>query len=426
MRHRWVICSLLFTGATINYVDRQVLAVLKPTLQAQLGWSEIGYGNIVTAFQAAYALGMLGVGRFIDRVGTRVGLATTAAFWAFATMAHALAGGVLGFAAARVALGLGEAGMFPAAGKAVAEWFPRRERAFATGLFNSGTNVGPIVCPLLAPWLVGAVGWRATFVVMGALALAWIVPWLATYRPPEEHPRISPDELRALHAERAPGAARLSWGALLGHREAWAIALGKLLTDPIWWLYLFWIPDFLHRNHGLDLKGLGPPLVTIYLLSFFGGIGGGWLSSRLIRRGWSTNAARKTTMLVGALAVLPILGAARTTSLWTAVALIGLAVGGHQAFSANLLTLPSDLFPVSSVASVMGIGGMGGAIGGIVIAQTAGRILQLTGSYHTLFVLAASAYPIALAVIHWLSPRLAPVSLPAPAPPAPLVEGGVT
>ena len=419
MRHRWVICSLLFAGATINYIDRQVLAVLKPTLQAQLGWSEIGYGNIVTAFQAAYAVGMLGVGRFIDRVGTRRGLGSTAAFWAVATMAHAADTSVLGFSLARVALGLGEAGMFPAAGKAVAEWFPPRERAFATGLFNSGTNVGPILCPLLAPWLVATVGWRGTFVAMGALALLWIAPWLAAYRPPELDPRVSPEELRALRGDGPPAAARLPWRALLTHRQAWAIALGKLITDPIWWLYLFWIPDFLHRNHGLDLKRLGPPLVTIYFLSFFGGIGGGWLSSRLIHRGWSTNAARKTTMLVAALAVLPILGAAHTTSLWTAVGLIGLAVGGHQAFSANLLTLPSDLFPLSSVASMMGIGGMGGAIGGIVIAQTAGHILQVTGSYHALFVMAASAYLVALAVIQLLTPRLVPVVVRAPARGAP-------
>jgi ACS family hexuronate transporter-like MFS transporter len=414
MRHRWVICSLLFAGATINYIDRQVLAVLKPTLQAQLGWSEIGYGNIVTAFQAAYAIGMLGVGRFIDRVGTRAGLAFTAAFWAFATIAHAAAGSLLGFSVARVALGLGEAGMFPAAGKAVAEWFPPRERSFATGLFNSGTNVGPILCPLLAPWLVTTVGWRGTFVAMGALALLWIVPWLWLYQPPERHVGVPPEELRALRSTQAPATTKLPWRTLLTHRQAWAIALAKLITDPIWWLYLFWIPDFLHRNHGLDLKRLGPPLMTIYFLSFFGGIGGGWLSSRLIQRGWSTNAARKTTMLIAAIAVLPILGAARTTSLWTAVGLIGLAVGAHQAFSANLLTLPSDLFPLSSVASMMGIAGMGGAIGGILIAQTAGRILQVTGSYHTLFILAASAYLVALAVIHLLSPRLAPAVVLAP------------
>ncbi|HXK16811.1 MAG TPA: MFS transporter, partial [Polyangiaceae bacterium] len=379
-------CFLLFAGATINYVDRQVLAVLKPTLQHELHWSEVSYGNIVTAFQAAYAVGMLLVGRFIDRVGTRVGLATTAAFWALATMAHALASSVIGFSAARVALGLGEAGMFPAGGKAIAEWFPRKERSFAMSLFNSGTNVGPIVCPLLAPWLVGSFGWRWTFVAMGALALAWIVPWLALSR------HATPNELAELRGEPAPTTRKIPWRALLTHRQAWAIFLGKLLSDPAWWLYLFWIPDFLSRNHGLNLKRLGPPLVTIYLVSAFGGVAGGWLSSWLIRRGWTTNAARKTAMLAAAVAVVPVIGAASATKLWTAVALVSLAVAAHQAFSANLLTLASDMFPVSSVASVMGLGGMGGAIGGIVIAQTAGHLLQLTGSYHVLFVLAASAY----------------------------------
>ncbi|HVU50970.1 MAG TPA: MFS transporter [Polyangia bacterium] len=400
MRNRWVICSLLFAGATINYVDRQVLAVLKPTLQAELGWSEVGYGHIVTAFQAAYAVGMLLVGRFIDRVGARAGLAATAAFWALATMAHAAARGVLGFSAARAALGLGEAGLFPAGGKAIAEHFPQRERSLAMGLLNAGTNVGPIACPLLAPWLVSTVGWRGTFVAMGALALAWIAPWRAVCPPPRPDPR--------------PAGERELWGwrRLLAHREAWAIALAKLITDPVWWLYLFWIPDFLHRAHGLDLRHLGPPLVAIYALSFFGGIAGGGLSSRLLRRGWSPNAARKTAMLVAAVAVLPILrlGAARGTSLWTAVGILGLAVGAHQAFSANLLTLPSDLFPLPSVASMMGLGGMGGAIGGIVIAQTAGHILELTGSYHALFVMAAAAYFVALGLLHALSPRLAPVA----------------
>jgi ACS family hexuronate transporter-like MFS transporter len=404
MRHRWVICSLLFTGATINYVDRQVLAVLKPTLQAQLGWSEIGYGNIVTAFQAAYAVGMLLVGRFIDRVGTRAGLAISAAFWAAATMAHAGASGVLGFSAARAALGIGEAGLFPSGGKAIAEHFPQRERSFAMGFFNSGTNVGPIVCPLLAPVLVETVGWRGTFVVMGALALVWIVPWLAFTRSP---PRAAFGGPAPAVAPAGP-AERIPWRTLVSRREAWVLFLGKVITDPIWWLYLYWIPDFLHRNHGLDLRRMGPPLMMIYLLSFFGGIAGGWLSSRLIARGWSVNAARKTAMLVAALAVLPILGAAHTSSLWTAVGLVGLAVGAHQAFSANLLTLPSDLFPASSVASIMGVGGLGGGLGGILIAQTAGHILQATGSYHVLFIMAASAYLVALVAIHLLVPRLAP------------------
>jgi ACS family hexuronate transporter-like MFS transporter len=396
---------MLFACATINYVDRQVLAVLKPTLQAELGWSEVGYGNIVTAFQAAYALGMLLVGRFIDRVGTRAGLATASAFWAFATMAHAAASGVVGFSVARAALGLGEAGLFPSGGKAIAEHFPQRERAFAMGVFNSGTNVGPILCPLLAPVLVAVVGWRGTFVVMGALALVWIVPWLA----------LTGASRSGLATPPPP---KVPWRALVVHREAWVLFLGKIITDQIWWLYLFWIPDFLHRTQGLDLRRMGPPIMAIYLLSFFGGIAGGWLSSRLIQRGWSINAARKTTMLLGALAVLPVLrlGATPAPSLWTAVGILGLAVGAHQAFSANLLTVPSDLFPASSVASIMGIGGLGGGLGGIIIAQTAGRILQVTGSYHALFIMAASAYLVALAAVHLLVPRLTPVAALALAP----------
>jgi ACS family hexuronate transporter-like MFS transporter len=401
MRNRWVICSMLFACATINYVDRQVLAVLKPTLQAELGWSEIGYGNIVTAFQAAYAVGMLLVGRFIDRVGTRAGLASASAFWAFATMAHAAASGVLGFSVARAALGLGEAGLFPSGGKAIAEHFPQRERSFAMGFFNSGTNVGPIVCPLLAPILVAAVGWRGTFVVMGALALGWIVPWLAIADAPSRSGLAT------------PATPRIPWRALVVHRQAWVLFLGKIITDQVWWLYLFWIPDFLHRTQGLDLRRMGPPIMAIYLLSFFGGIAGGWLSSRLIQRGWSINTARKTTMLLAALAVIPVvrLGAAPAPSLWTAVGILGLAVGAHQAFSANLLTIPSDLFPASSVASVMGIGGLGGGLGGIIIAQAAGRILELTGSYQTLFIFAASAYLVALAAVHLLVPRLTPVAV---------------
>jgi ACS family hexuronate transporter-like MFS transporter len=409
VRHRWVICALLFAAATVNYIDRQVLAVLKPTLQAELGWSEIGYGNVVTAFQAAYAVGMLLMGRFMDRAGTRVGFALSAAFWALATAAHALAGGVGGFATARLALGLGESGMFPAGARAVAEWFPRRERALALGLFNAGTNVGPIVCPLVAPWLVREVGWRGTFVALGALALVWIVPWWIAYRSPERHAAVSPDERRALERDRAAPVTGLPWRALFQHRQIWAVALAKLITDPVWWLYLFWIPDFLHRTHGLELKSLGPPLVVIYLMALLGSVAGGWLSSRLLRRGWTTNAARKATMLLAALAILPVAGVARATSLGTAVALLGLAMGAHQAFSANLLTLPSDLFPLSSVGSAIGVAGTAGALGGVLIAQVAGRVLQVTGSYQVLFAYAAIAYLAALGLIQVLLPRLAPV-----------------
>jgi ACS family hexuronate transporter-like MFS transporter len=401
VRHRWVICALLFAAATVNYIDRQVLAVLKPALQPELGWSEVGYGNIVTAFQAAYAVGLLLVGRFMDRMGTRVGFALSATFWALATAAHALAGGVASFAAARVALGLGESGMFPAGARAVAEWFPRRERAFALSLFNAGTNVGPILCPLMAPGLVRAVGWRGTFVAMGALALAWVGPWLAAFRPAagEREPR---------HA--SPGAT-VSWRALLAHRQMWAIALAKLVTDPVWWLYLFWIPDFLHRNHGLELGRMGPPLVAIYGLALLGGVAGGWLSSRLLARGVSTNVARKVAMLLAALAVVPVVGASRTASLPAAVAVLGVAMGAHQAFSANLLTLPSDLFPLRCVGTAVGIAGTAGAVGGILIAQAAGRVLQVTGSYHVLFAYAGGAYLAALGLIQVLSPRLEPVEV---------------
>jgi ACS family hexuronate transporter-like MFS transporter len=393
MRGRWAICALLFAAATINYVDRQVLAVLKPTLAHELGWNDVAYGNVVTAFQAAYAVGLVLAGRLVDRVGTRVGFALTAGLWAVATAAHGLARGATSFATARLALGLGESGMFPAGARAIAEHFPRRERAFAIGLFNSGTNVGPIVCAAVAPALVRALGWRGTFVALGAVSALWLGPWLSLYRTP-------------VSAEVATPA--LPWRALLASRHAWGIALAKLMTDPIWWLYLFWIPDFLHRTHGLDLQHMGAPLATIYGLAFVGTIGGGWLSSRLISRGWSVGAARKTAMLLAALAVLPIVGAARATSLWTAVLVIGVAVAGHQAFSANLLTLPSDLFPVASVGSMMGLAGMAGAVGGIAMAQTAGRVLQVTGSYQPLFVVAATAYLAALGMIQLLCGRLVP------------------
>jgi ACS family hexuronate transporter-like MFS transporter len=394
-RQRWAICALLFAAATINYVDRQVLAVLKPTLQAELGWNDVTYGDLVTAFQAAYAVGLLLVGRLIDRVGARVGFALTAAAWSLATAAHALARGVTSFAVARLALGLGESGMFPAGARAVAEHFSRRERALAIGLFNAGTNVGPIVCALAAPALVRVVGWRGTFVAMGAASLLWVGPWLALTRPRGQRAVASPPNDRTA---RAP----LAWRALLASPQARGIALAKLMTDPVWWLYLFWIPDFLHRRHALDLQHMGLPLATIYALAFAGTIGGGWLSSHLIGRGWPTLRARKTAMLLAAVAVLPVIEAARTTSLATAVVVIGVAAAAHQAFSANLLTLPSDLFAVSSVASVIGLAGTAGALGGIAMAQTAGHVLQLTGSYEPLFAGAATAYLAALGVIQLL------------------------
>ena len=409
-RYRWLVCALLFTAATVNYVDRQVIGVLKPVLSHELGYSEVDYGNIVTAFQGAYALGMLTMGRLMDRLGTRRGFALAVGFWSLAAMAHAFATTVTGFSIARFALGIGEAGMFPASLKTVAEWFPKRERALAIGIFNSGTNIGAIVCPLVVPWLTYHWGWHAAFVVTGSLGAFWLVVWWVLYRPLAEHPRVGEEERAYILQGREAPSPPVAWSSLLTHRQTWAYALAKFLTDPFWWLYLFWIPDFLHKKHGLNLLQIGAPLVVIYLLSDLGSVAGGWLSSRLITRGFSVNRARKTALLVCALAVVPILFASRVESLWQAVLLVGLATAAHQGFSANLLTLPTDLFPTRAVGSAVGIGGMAGAIGGMFIAQAAGHILALTGSYTSLFACAACAYLLALGVIHALVPNLSPVT----------------
>ncbi len=408
---RWVVCGLLFLATTINYIDRQVLGILAPELQHRIGWNEIQYGYIVMGFQAAYALGLLLSGRLLDVLGVRLGFAAAIVVWSLAAMAHALARTPLGFGLARVSLGLGEAANFPAAIKSVAEWFPKRERAFATGLFNGGSNVGAIVAPAIVPWIALNWGFEAAFLVTGAIGFFWLALWLWLYRPPEEHPRLSPAELAYIRSDPEEPAARLPWLSLVTYRETWAFALGKFLTDPVWWFYLYWIPKFLNEQHGLTLAGLGAPLITIYLVADVGSIAGGWLSSRLIRRGFSTNAARKTAMLVCALAVTPIVFAARVSDLWTAVALIGLAAAAHQGFSANLFTLASDVFPRRAVASVVGFGGMFGSIGGMLVATLTGWILQATHSYVTIFVCAGGAYLVALGVIHALAPRLAPLSL---------------
>ena len=413
-RVRWVVCALLFAATTINYVDRQVLGILAPDLQRSLGWSEVQYGYIVTAFQAAYALGLLFVGRLMDRFGSRLGYAVAVAFWSVAAMAHALARSAFGFGVARFALGLGESGNFPVAIKTVAEWFPKRDRAFATGLLNSGTNIGAIVAPLVVPPLALAFGWRWAFVATGALGLGWLVLWLRVYHPPASHPRMSPAELAYIHRDPADaeGGGEIRWARLLPHRQTWAVAVGKLLTDPVWWFYLYWLPKFLNEHHGLTLAKMGLPLVTVYLLSDAGSIAGGWLSSSLLRRGWSVNAARKTTLLVCAIAVTPIAFASQVTNLWGAVGLVGLAAAAHQGWSANMFTLASDMFPRRAVGSVVGIGGMAGAVGGMVVATATGYLLQLTGSYVPVFVAASLTYLFALLLVHALAPTLQPVDTP--------------
>jgi MFS transporter, ACS family, hexuronate transporter len=428
--YRWVICALLFFAATINYVDRQVISILKPTLQGEFGWSEIDYADIIFAFQAAYAIAFLFAGRMIDWLGTKKGFTLAIVVWSVAAIAHAEAAvfgpaaaailavvgltysaSVAGFIFARLALGFGEAGNFPAAIKVVAEWFPKRERALATGLFNSGTNVGALVAPLVVPWITLQWGWYWAFVITGALGFLWLFLWIPFYDAPEKISRVSSAELAHIRSDPPDPPVKIPWTQLLRYRQTWAFALGKFLTDPVWWLYLFWIPDFLNRNYQIDLKTIGPPLVAIYLVADVGSIGGGWLSSTLLKRGWSVNAGRKVAMLVCALAVVPIMFASGARDLWVAVALVGLAASAHQGWSANLFTLTSDMFPRQAVGSVVGLGGFAGAVGGMLIAKITGYILEQTHSYVLIFFMAAFAYLLALAVIHVLVPRMEPVKL---------------
>ncbi|WP_298093369.1 MFS transporter [uncultured Sphingomonas sp.] len=408
-RYRWGICALLFAATAINYVDRQMIGVLKPTISAELGWSETTYADVIFWFQAAYAIGYLSFGRIVDLVGARIGYTVAFIIW---TLGHTLCGFVgnaFQFSVARFILGVGESGNFPAGLKAVSEWFPARERAFATGVFNAGANVGAIITPLIVPVITIAYGWRMAFIITGVVSLVWLVAWLAMYRRPREHAKLGAAELALIESDPADPVTPISWGRLLRYRETWAFALGKFLIDPVWWLFLFWTPDFLAKTYDLDLLSFGPPLVAIYLISDAGSVLGGWSSSRLMKRGLSANAARKLTMLACAFLVMPIMFAQYASNLWVAVGIIGLATAAHQAFSANLLTLPSDMFPRAAIGSVVGIGGTMGAIGGMLMSKFTGYILETTGSYTPIFVVAGSAYLIAIIVIHLLSPRLARV-----------------
>jgi MFS transporter, ACS family, hexuronate transporter len=410
-RYRWVICGVLLLGVTKNYMDRGVLGVLNVTLQHRFGWGEIDYSKLVVAFQAAYAVGLLLTGRIIDRLGTRTGYALAMAFWSIASMCTAIGSSLAAFAICRVALGFGEAAVFPASIKAVTEWFPKKERALATGIFNAGTNIGAILTPLVVPPIVAIWEWRGAFISVGALGFLWLILWLAIYRRPEEHSSVTQAELDHIQGDREAPAPRTRWSVLFPLRQTWAFAVGKLLIDPVWWFYLFWLPSFLQRKHGLTLKQIGIPIMVVYLISDVGSVAGGWLSSHLIKKGKSVNAARKLTMLVCAIAVVPVVVAYRIESLWAAVLLIGLATAAHQGFSANLFTLTADMFPSHAVGSVVGIGGMCGALGGLFISIVVGQALQRSGSYQIPFLIAASAYLVALLLIHTLSPRLEPAKL---------------
>jgi ACS family hexuronate transporter-like MFS transporter len=410
--YRWTICALLFFATTINYIDRQILGLLAPVLQKEIGWNEIEYGYIVTAFQAAYAIGLALFGWFIDKYGTKIGYALSITGWSIAAMAHALATTVFGFGLARFGLGLSESGNFPAAIKATAEWFPKKERALATGIFNSGANIGAVVAPAVVPWLTVTYGWQAAFIATGALGFLWLILWYLFYDTPEKRKGVAPEELQYIHSDPPePPMEKVPWLRLLKYPQAWAFVIGKFLTDPIWWFYLYWLPKFLNKTYGLTLTELGLPLIVIYTMTCVGSIGGGWLSGRFMKRGWPINRARKLVMLICALCVVPIVTASQVSDLWLAVLLIGLAAAAHQGWSANIFTTASDMFPKRAVGSIVGLGGMAGSIGGLLFAPFIGYVLEWTGSYFLPFVISGSAYLIALAIFHGLAPKMKPVEL---------------
>jgi ACS family hexuronate transporter-like MFS transporter len=411
-RYRWVICAILFFATTINYMDRQVLGILAPTIQREIQWSEAEYGAIVSWFTLAYAFGYLGAGRLMDRIGTRMGFSIAVVFWSLSAMAHSLARSVTGFSLARLALGVGESGNFPASIKTVAEWFPVRERALATGIFNAGTNVGAIITPLVVPWIALNWGWRTAFIAVGSLGFIWLAFWLAIYRRPAEHPRLGKAELAYIQSDAPDAPATIRWSRMLRRRETWAFAIGKFMTDPIWWFYLYWLPKFLDARYGIKLAQVAAPLIVIYLLADVGSVGGGWLSGALIKRGWTVNAARKTAMLIAALLILPTTFAPAAQGLWLSVSIVGVAAAAHQWWSANIFTLTSDMFPNQAVGTVVGIGGFAGAMGGVLFQRVTGLVLQANGNnYVPIFIVCGLAYVSALGIIHLLVPRVQRVDI---------------
>jgi len=421
---RWTICVLVFFATTINYLDRQVIAILKPILEKEIGLTEIDYGYIVMAFQVAYAVGMIFAGRLIDAVGTRLGYALSLIFWSIAAMLHAFARGAFSFGVFRAMLGLAESGNFPAAIKTVAEWFPKKERALAAGIFNSGANVGALLAPVVVPWLAYHLGWQSAFFLVGAIGFIWLIFWFMWYQIPEKSKKLTPEELAYIKSdkdEQQDNEEKVSWWKLLRFPQTWAFVIGKFLTDPVWWFYLFWIPSWLAtvRGTGLDLKNFGLPMVVIYTATTIGSIGGGWFSSFLISKGLPVYKSRKIAMLIFALLVVPIVFTqSEGVGLWMAILLISLAAASHQAWSANIFTTVSDMFPKKVVSSVTGLGGMAGAVGGTLVAFFAGHLLEfykikghIETGYTIMFVIAGSAYLIAWLVFYLLAPRMKRVEL---------------
>ncbi|MGH9733221.1 MAG: MFS transporter [Candidatus Acidiferrales bacterium] len=408
---RWVICSLLFFATVIAYVDRGVIGYLKQFLETTVGFNDIQYGNMTGAFLLAYGLGFVFAGRFTDLLGTKKGFAIAITLWSVAAMLPGAAHSAFGFGVALFLLGLAEAANFPACIKTVAEWFPKRERALATGVFNAGANIGNIIVPVAVTFLTFAFSWRGAFVVTGALGFVWLGLWLWLYSKPEEHRWIAPAEIAFIQSEPEEKTLQVRWKNLFPRKETWAFAIGKFLTDPIWWFYLFWLPGYLQTRFHLNLRQSEAPVMAVYVLSIGGSIGGGWISSALLKRGRAVNFARKTALLICALAVVPVIVAPFSNRLWLVVGLVGLAAAAHQGWSANLFTLPSDTFPKAAVASVVGIGGTMGAAGGYLMQKATAHIVQSTHSYVPLFAFSCSAYLLALLVIQTLSPRLKPAQL---------------
>jgi ACS family hexuronate transporter-like MFS transporter len=405
--YRWTVCALLFVATTINYIDRQVLGILAPTLQRELHWSESDYGDIVSWFSFAYAFGFLAAGRIMDWIGVRRGLAAAVVAWSLAAIGHAFARTAAGFSFARAMLGIGESGIFPGSIKAVAQWFPQRERALATGIFNAGTNTGAIITPLLVPWITLRWGWQWAFIATGLLGFVWLVLWIPLYK---ETPSgsLSPTDV----SDRSHRPVSVPWLSLFGYRQTWAFIFGKLMADPIWWFYLYWLPKFLDAKYGVQLAQLAMPIIVIYLIADVGSVGGGWMSSALIKRGWSVNRARKTVMLAMALLIVPTTFVSQAPGMWASVIIVGIAAAAHQGWSANVYTLASDMFPKSAVGSVVGIGAFAGAMGGVAFQRITGRVLQANGSDYTpIFVVCGLAYILAWTIIHVLAPRLEPARL---------------
>jgi MFS transporter, ACS family, hexuronate transporter len=410
---RWIICALLFAATVINYIDRTVISVLEPELRKVVGWTDSQWGYIGASFMLSYAFGFAFSGWLMDKIGTRIGFTIALIIWSIAAAGHAFARTVGGFMLARFLLGLGESGNYPAAIKTIAEWFPKRERAFATGIINAGTNVGATISPAIVPLIYVYEGWQAAFIVTGLAGMIWVLFWWPIYRQPQEHPWLSPQELSYIESDPPDPPVRIPWRRLLTYPQVWAFAIAKALTDSIWWFYLFWFAPFMAEQFDVDIKTIGWPMVTVYLMADIGSVLGGLQSSWLLGRGWSTNAARKTAMLTYAILIVPVALAPLVSEKWLAVFLIGVAAGSHQGFSANLYTITSDIFPRRAIGSIVGIGGFAGSMGGFALQLGAGWLKEWTGNFVTLFAMAGSAYLIALAVVQILIPRVEPVTFPA-------------